>query len=443
MYLEKEDIETLSLDNSDKDNLLKHLEGILELLISLSSEPYKAFTGKVLLNHTEPVRKVTNVISETSNYLSLEQITELSQPIELVLEGYSTIQNTHRNHKSQVYGYIPSKDSLTHLILDIELELLRKEVLCFLLKICSIYENNNLDSTSRLTIFDRTKLEGALDENGDSLDELNKTLMDFGYQQFNHAKKDLLSKNESNVKKLEDVFAARVTQNSKVLIADLERKSEQTQNKLNAIESNLSNVQDSLIKSFDDRVNTLIVEKNNQIREEAKAFESLNKELSKQLSITGSQTLANQNTAQANKEKNVADLLRIIGTTWLIGLSIYAAVVFGDLINKATPGELHLEVMLIRWLIIFLLTLPGIYLLKESARHRADERRYRQLGVQLSTINSYLEGFNDDDKLKVKQELTTNFFSSSEVKADDSSVPDMLKSFEKTLDAVINIAKRK
>ncbi|HHF3140812.1 TPA: hypothetical protein ACPJ1R_002056 [Vibrio alginolyticus] len=227
-------------------------------------------------------------------------------------------------------------------------------------------------------------------------------------------------------------------------IADkLSSNSDTIQNQLSSFRGDLQTQSSNIETEFNNKIESLIQEKNAQIREEAAAFESLNRELSEQLGIIGSQTQANRNIAQANKEKSVADTLRNIGTFWLAALSLYAAVFFEKMLSSMTLESFDFSLLLARWLIVFLLTLPGIYLLRESSRHRADERKYRQLGVQLATINSYLEGFSEESKLKIKQDLTSNFFSSTEAKIDDSSVPDLMKSFEKSLDAVIQIAKRK
>ncbi|PSU80911.1 hypothetical protein CTM93_16515 [Photobacterium phosphoreum] len=58
--------------------------------------------------------------------------------------------------------------------------------------------------------------------------------------------------------------------------------------------------------------------------------------------------------------------------------------------------------LIFRWLVLLLLTIPGVYILKESSRHRSDERKYRKLGVQLATIDAYLSIFDDKEKIEIK-----------------------------------------
>ncbi|WP_256384648.1 hypothetical protein [Photobacterium toruni] len=62
--------------------------------------------------------------------------------------------------------------------------------------------------------------------------------------------------------------------------------------------------------------------------------------------------------------------------------------------------------------------------------------------IQLATINSYLATFGKDEAKEVKRNLISNFFSSEKTKTDFSSVPDLLKSFEKVQDTILSIASK-
>ncbi|NRF28942.1 hypothetical protein [Vibrio coralliilyticus] len=194
---------------------------------------------------------------------------------------------------------------------------------------------------------------------------------------------------------------------------------------------------------FDEEFNKQLTSTKKNISQHEQMFEKSHAELNDLLVVAGAKTHSVGYTAQADKEKSIADNLRYVGSLWLAVLSIFAAYDFHSILQDISSEKFDFGIAIMRWLVVFLMTLPSIYLLRESSRHRSDERRYRELGVQMATINSYLDGFTDEDKVKIKHELTSNFFSTKEAKVDDSSVPDLLKSFEKSLDAVIHLAKKK
>ena len=166
----------------------------------------------------------------------------------------------------------------------------------------------------------------------------------------------------------------------------------------------------------------------------------INKQLQIQLNLVTNETLSNRNIHQAEDEKKTADKLRTLGIFWFSILSIISLSYFCILLFTKTDHDLTM--LIFRWLVLLLLTIPGVYILKESSRHRSDERKYRKLGVQLATIDAYLSIFDDKEKIEIKKSLLSNFFSSEETKIDFSSVPDLLKTFEKIQDTILSIASK-
>lgn len=210
--------------------------------------------------------------------------------------------------------------------------------------------------------------------------------------------------------------------------------------KTNEFSKNVSQVARTVGNDFNNTFNENLQEAENKIDIHVNEFKDVHNEIRGILEVTGGDVLANNNLKQAEKEKKSADRLRFFGTVLLTGLILYTGFEINQLISKTK--EINMTFLLVRFLFVFLVTMPGIYLLKESSRHRADERKYRKVGIQLATINAYLDSFSTEDKVHIKQELTTNFFGSGEVKCDISTVPNMQKSFDKMLDAVVAIAKK-
>ena len=158
------------------------------------------------------------------------------------------------------------------------------------------------------------------------------------------------------------------------------------------------------------------------------------------LNLFSSDVLSNKNIEQAEKEKVVADNLRNIGMIWLTTTAVLSFSYFIFLVFVDTTTDF--KTLLFRWLVLLFLTLPTIYILKESSRHRADERKYRKLGVQLATIDSYLATCDQKEKTTLKNSLLPNFFGNDDVKVDYSTVPDLLKSFEKVQESILSIANK-
>ena len=130
-------------------------------------------------------------------------------------------------------------------------------------------------------------------------------------------------------------------------------------------------------------------------------FAELKSQLSKQVQLYSSATLADQNRVQAEEEGKTADILRIIGGIWLLIVSSISFYFFYDLLNTDKTSEM--SVLIFRWMSVLLMTIPGIYILRESSIHRTDARNYRRLAIQLATIDSYLTTFEKDEAKEVKR----------------------------------------
>lgn len=154
--------------------------------------------------------------------------------------------------------------------------------------------------------------------------------------------------------------------------------------------------------------------------------------MNKLLSAASNDVLAKDNLAQAERERTSANWLRFFGVLLLFCAVLYMAYEIVGMMNDIS--SVTIENVMIRVIITFVLMLPSIYLLKESSRHRADERRFRKTGINLATIDSYLSNFDETSKTDIKRQLTANFFDNSEQIVDYSTVPDIQTIIEKTID---------
>lgn len=186
---------------------------------------------------------------------------------------------------------------------------------------------------------------------------------------------------------------------------------------------------------FSDLKDDTLIEINKRIKSEISFFVNANKQLNKLLSAASNGVLARDNLAQAERERKTADWLRGLGVFFLSCAVVYIACEIIGMMKDIS--NVSIENVMIRVVITFILMLPSIYLLKESSRHRADERKFRKTGINLATIDSYLANFDDSSKVDIKRQLTANFFDNNEQIVDYSTVPDIQAIVEKTIDRLM------
>lgn len=210
--------------------------------------------------------------------------------------------------------------------------------------------------------------------------------------------------------------------------------------------SDISSVfQDQLsttIDSFDKHYNSKIGVINKRIDEEVKAFELKRSDMDALLEKVGIAQDADVTITQANRELRSATWLRWTGLSFMCGsiaLLIYFFRYYVGL-SDAPQGvelpplkELGFEFFALRFMTVILVSSPAIYLLKESASHRAKENLYRQRGTQLLTIQGYLADLSPEQRSEVKHKLAENFFKFHNGKADTSNVPDFIKNMNEAI----------
>ncbi|MFY3327366.1 hypothetical protein ACOSZP_15845 [Vibrio fluvialis] len=207
------------------------------------------------------------------------------------------------------------------------------------------------------------------------------------------------------------------------------------------ISSNIQSHLTSTIDSFDKHYNSKISSINKRIDDEVKAFELKRSDMDALLEKVGLAKDADVTITQANRELRSATWLRWTGLFLMccsIGLLIYFFryyVGFEIPTGVSLPAlkDLGIEFFALRFMTVILVSSPAIYLLKESASHRAKENLYRQRGTQLLTIQGYLADLSPEQRSEVKHKLAENFFKFHNGKADTSNVPDFIKNMNEAI----------
>ena len=137
-------------------------------------------------------------------------------------------------------------------------------------------------------------------------------------------------------------------------------------------------------------------------RDEARDFVGI----IKNIGVTGHyDTEASSERRQANAFRRIALLVMflIVGG---VGLTLWSA----------TTGHSWEEVLL-RIGITIALAIPAGYAAREAEHHRVLERHYRRMELELSSIDTYLAKLPEDERIRLKAELTSKFFGRDPVAA--------------------------
>ncbi|MFW1315341.1 coiled-coil domain-containing protein [Vibrio parahaemolyticus] len=207
--------------------------------------------------------------------------------------------------------------------------------------------------------------------------------------------------------------------------------------KQNEINESTKHKADALLENVRKEVSRLSGKVNDQVEE----FCILNDALRRTLNFVAKDALADSSIDQAEKEKATADSLRGWGVAWLIvciGLFLLTFDYDKLIDDKGVP---QYTLILLRSFFLIVGIAPGFYLLRESARHRTDERRYRQKGIQLATIDGYFAEFEESERNDVKKDLSKHYFHGADHFVDSSSVDNVQSKYDKIFDKVVSSKK--
>ncbi|MDN3697033.1 hypothetical protein QWY97_06670 [Vibrio cortegadensis] len=252
---------------------------------------------------------------------------------------------------------------------------------------------------------------------------------------------DLTKKVGESQQEIEDLISIQKS--------DLKLFTQETRNEIvNSIDNASSNgmmalqkAQSSALSSIDEKVTQNIGAINKRIDTEVQAFETKRIDMDKLLEKVGLAKDADVTITQANAEEKTANELRTRGLIAMYCSILVLVLLFSEYLGLAlwndTPpkslSDLTLEAFTIRFMTVLLISSPAVYMLKESAVHRAKENLYRQRGTQLLTIRGYLSDLPDKERTEVKQDLAKNFFSFHNGKTDTSNVPDFIRDMKEAV----------
>lgn len=261
---------------------------------------------------------------------------------------------------------------------------------------------------------------------------------------FEAQKKDIERTINADSKRIHDNFE----ETTQKIISSFEIEINRIQSKY---EKGLKGFNHNFLKDIKETTDGLNIDKENFARDIKETIDGINREkdkfearrsdMDKLLEKVGLAKDAEVTIEQANKEEAAANELRKYGIWGLWASIVTLIVLFSEYLGNIAPwndtqnslSDLTFEAFSFRFMTVLLVSSPAIYLLKESAAHRAKENLYRQRGTQLLTIRGYLADLSDKHRAEVKQSLAENFFSFHDGKADVNNVPDFLKNMQEAI----------
>jgi hypothetical protein len=160
-------------------------------------------------------------------------------------------------------------------------------------------------------------------------------------------------------------------------------------------------------KEFSNLVNELNSSSDNLLSE----LNSKKQEAERIVQLVGNVGLTGNYKGAGENEKTAADRMRIIALLCFLG----GFTVVGVTLFLSSVGEFNPWQSLFRLSAALFLLVPGTYAAKESSRHRTLENRHRRSELELATIDAYLDDLPDDERHKLKANLTEKFFGQQDV----------------------------
>lgn len=393
------------------------VDRLSELIDSSSTVPEKGrvhylVDGEIL--HSIRIKLPKVQVVHTSNYKEDSLATlfsELGLSLDRILGPLDekSAANVSINEKNQIAGLIE------------QLKQNQNEAIAKVKDSTAQISNNTESGLSQIT----RHYHRSISDLENKTKELNSSLM-----------ADLESKTIDSASRLKEQYSKLRYELSKEVSS---RAHDEVEKALENAINQIGNRSDEVIENVTETVDSL----KQQVSDHIDDFVQLNASLRKTLNFVASDALADSSIKQAEEERKTADTLRSWGVLWLL-LSIVLFLLTFDyekLVDSA--GTPQYTLILLRSFFLIIGITPGFYLLRESARHRTDERRYRQKGIQLATIDGYFSEFESEQRNAVKKDLSKHYFHGDDHFVDSSSVDRVESSYSKVFDSVLNATNKK
>ncbi|MUK91661.1 hypothetical protein GNP80_04285 [Aliivibrio fischeri] len=411
---------------------------------------------KTLSNYINELNSNLMFLKDESNIDSFIFITYILRAITSIIafseknnNGTLTIRNSGNNEinsiqksidilldtKSIIEAYLNTKSPFETVALK---NILSEE------KDSSLKIKNDTDKKISVIELNLSSINNELEKLNDKLVSIeNKT--NYSLKEIQISNIDLINNEKLSLKNdIQDIFHSS-TEIANESFEKLHRKfEERTNNQLKNINSKINNIdfqyQDTINKqksNFINEINELKKSLHKDIKNEVHSFANQKNKLTEILGSLSEFRRSKSDIDQAEKEGKTANRFRWIGLILMfLPLISFIAFFVGYKLDAEGVESLVFTFpdettgYFLRFLTIVLFSSPSVYLLKESAYHRKQERHYRERGLQLASIGPFLDDFTPEQRVQAKNNLLKTFYCTNDGKADTSNVPDIIKQIQ-------------
>ena len=135
--------------------------------------------------------------------------------------------------------------------------------------------------------------------------------------------------------------------------------------------------------------------------------------------VVGNVSISGDYKNTADNECTAANRLRKFATYLMLFMGVIAGATF---FHSLWHPEVDWKLFGFRLGTTFVIAFPALYLARESAKHRKRENTNRKLHLELAAIDAYLELLPDEEKQKIKGNLTEKFFGQTEPQSKDETI---------------------
>lgn len=122
--------------------------------------------------------------------------------------------------------------------------------------------------------------------------------------------------------------------------------------------------------------------------------------------IASGSALAGGYDGRARKEEVIANILRIASLI----LMVVIIALFSWSLYDTTQSVIDWRILLFKFVVSVMLSVPAAYLAKESTRHRQEHQYYLSKALDINAIDPYIANLPDPEKHKLKSKIALRLF---------------------------------
>lgn len=255
-------------------------------------------------------------------------------------------------------------------------------------------------------------LRNSLKNSGKGADELaqeiqnQKGRLDQAIAQFQQQSQDAVSKQQTQA-------TESLSQQQAHFSDAQEKRANQFQDELRKATEELDQAVDKAGQTVDGLVERVTLEADQLIESTSDKSDDLMAALQEKLEEARRIVNVVGNVGMTGDYQRNAEVQRKAANRWrwaAIGLFVLAAGMVALLLGFFAPAELGVAPTIRRAVIALVLAAPAYYAAQQSRDHRALERRYRSMELELASMNPYLELLPEELQQAVKTELASRYF---------------------------------